>query len=641
VETTSEIAWLEQSVAEISDADLRTALDDLSVPALLALSAELLDPAAREALLAGELRPVGSMLNEIQGFMSPEDQTAARERVFEILTDWRACGCPDPEPLDLETAHRVMQFAAGAVIAPEYVPMLLEELALAGRDERAAEPTPGAENYPVVIIGCGMSGILTAVRLMQAGFPVQIIEKNDGPGGTWRENTYPGARVDVGSHFYSYSFEPTDQWTEYFSQQPELLAYFERVVSDRGIREHVRFGTEVTGATWSEDEKTWAVHLDDGGTITASALVAAVGQLNRPHIPDLPGEFAGPSFHTARWDHEVDVSGKDVVMIGAGATGFQVAPAIAEDVKSLTVIQRTAQWMFPNVGYHNPVPAAETWAMRNLPHYDRWFRFLVLWGGCDGGLAAAEVDPNWEPQQQSVSEINDFARQMFTEWIVSQVPDRPDLIEKVVPDYPATGKRTLQDNGSWLKALTRDNVELVRAGVDRLEADAVVDSDGTRHPADVVVWATGFQPNDFMLPLSIVGRDGVDLRQMWAGKPQAHLGVDVPGFPNFFMMYGPGTNLASGGSIILASECEVAYVVACLTRLARERGRAIEVTQAAYDDYNARLQAEMSTKVWASPHIEHNYYVSDQGDVVTLNPFRIVDYWAWTRDPDPADLELR
>ncbi|WP_372735194.1 flavin-containing monooxygenase [Nocardioides sp.] len=633
--------WADLSVADIGDTDLRTALEDLSVPALLAVCAELLDVAGREELLAGDLRPVGCMLNEIQGFMAPEDQAAARDRVFEILCDWRARGCPDPEPIDQATAHRVMQFATGAEIAPEYVPMLLEELALDGQDQRAATPVDGAENYPVVIIGCGMSGILTAVRLMQAGFPVQIIEKNPGPGGTWLENTYPGARVDVGSHFYSYSFEPTDQWTEYFSRQPELLAYFERVVSERGIREHVRFDTEVTGATWSEEAGAWTVHLDDGTDVTASAVVAAVGQLNRPHIPDLPGTFDGPSFHTSRWDHEVDVTGKDVVMVGAGATGFQVAPAIADDVKSLTVIQRTAQWMFPNPGYHNPVPEAETWAMRNLPHYDRWFRFLVLWGGCDGGLAAAEVDPNWEPQQQSVSEINDFARQMFTEWIVSQVPDRPDLIEKVVPDYPATGKRTLQDNGSWLKALTRDNVELVRAGVERLEADGILDSQGRRHRADVLVWATGFKPNDFLLPMSIVGRDGQDLREMWNGKPQAHLGVDVPGFPNFFMMYGPGTNLASGGSIILASECEVAYVVACLSRLAREGGRSIEVKREAFEAYNDRLQAEMSTKVWASPHIAHNYYVSDQGDVVSLNPFRIVDYWAWTRDPDPADLDVR
>ncbi|MEZ5135710.1 MAG: NAD(P)/FAD-dependent oxidoreductase [Acidimicrobiales bacterium] len=411
-------------------------------------------------------------------------------------------------------------------------------------------------------------------------------------------------------------------------------------MDDYGVTEHVRFGVEVTEAVWDDAAAVGRVHLDDGDELVARSVVCAVGQLNRPYVPDLPGHFDGPAFHTARWDHDVDLHDRDVVMVGAGATGFQVAPAIADDVRSLTIIQRSAQWMFPNPGYHDAVGPGVSWAIRHLPFYGRWFRFLIYFPGCDAGLLAAKVDPDWPDQEHSVSEANDLARQMFTEWIVSQVDDDPELVAKVVPTYPPTGKRTLQDNGSWLRTLTRDHVELVRAGVDHLEADAVVDTDGVRHRADVVVWATGFRPNDYLVPMRVVGRDGVDLHEAWDGRPRALYGIAVPGFPNFFMLYGPGTNLASGGSIIAASEAEMTAIDGCLRLLVEGGHRTIEPTEAAYDAWFERNQAELRTMVWASPHIEHNYYRNANGEVHTLNPFRFVDYWAWTRSVDPDDYVL-
>jgi 4-hydroxyacetophenone monooxygenase len=281
------------------------------------------------------------------------------------------------------------------------------------------------------------------------------------------------------------------------------------------------------------------------------------------------------------------------------------------------------------------------WAIEHLPFYGRWFRFLIFWPGCDTGLAAAKVDPDWEDQAHSVSEVNDAVRVMFTEWITSQVDHDPDLVAKVVPTYPPTGKRTLQDDGSWLRTLRRDDVELVRAGVDHLDADAVVDSDGVRHHADVLIWATGFRANELLVPMEVVGRGGAELRATWGRRARAFYGVTVPDFPNFFLMYGPGTNLASGGSIIFASECEATYIDGCLRLLAAGGHDSIEPTRAAYDGWFERTQAEMRTMVWASPHIEHNYYRNDDGEVVGLNPFRLVDYWGWTRDVDPADHVLR
>jgi 4-hydroxyacetophenone monooxygenase len=487
-------------------------------------------------LIRGRLRPAGLFLNEVQGYMTEEDKAEVRALALPIIARYRDQGCPEPEPVPADLLHEMMTWLVCEDVPAEYVPMLMEEMELDGSDVRKVEPVGDAslrQAFPVVVIGCGQSGLLAGIRLKEAGIPFTIVEKNAGVGGTWWENSYPGARVDVGNHFYCYSFEPSDAWTEFFAQQPELQSYFEAVMTRHGIEEHVRWETEVLGATWDDDSATWSVTTrgPDGGeeTLVARAVISAVGQLNRPHTPDIPGQrdFAGPAFHSARWDHTVDLAGKRVAMIGAGASGFQIAPTIAPEVDHLTVFQRTAQWMFPNPNYHEVVGPGVRWALRHLPFYGRWYRFLLFWPSCDKGLEAARVDPDYPDQQRAVSETNELTRQMFTEWITSQVGDDPDLIAKVVPDYPATGKRTLQDNGSWLRTLTRDNVDLVRTGIDHIEADAVVTEDGERYPADVLVYATGFHANRVLWPMDITGRGGIDLRSTWGERP----GSPCRGFP--------------------------------------------------------------------------------------------------------------
>lgn len=641
-----------------SDDEIAAALQDVSIPALLMSCVHMTDDdAVRRSILDGPLRPAGLFLNEVQGFMSEEDKAAARALALRIIADYRDRGCPEPAPVPSGLLKQMMDWIAAAEVPDEYLPMMLEEMGLGGADERAGKPVSAAADradFPVLVIGCGQSGLLAAIRLKQAGVPFTVIEKNAGVGGTWWENHYPGARVDVGNHFYCYSFEPSDRWTEFFARQPELQAYFADVMARHGIGEHVRFNTEVRAAEWDEDSGTWAVSV--GGphgeeTLRARAVISAVGQLNAPLIPDFPGRdsFAGPAFHTARWDDDVDLAGKDVVMIGAGATGFQIAPAIAETVGRLTIIQRTAQWMFPNPNYHAAVGPGMRWALRHLPFYGRWFRFLVFWPGCDTGLAAAKVDPDWvDPerpdQQRAVSAANDIARMMFTQWITSQLDGDPRaevLAAKVIPDYPATGKRTLQDNGSWLRTLRRDNVDLVRGGVARIEPDAVVDGHGDRHHADVLIYATGFRVNDFLSSLRVVGRDGVELHDAWGQRPAAYLGITIPGFPNFFCMYGPGTNLASGGSLIFHSECEIRYIMGCIDLLLASGRRTMEPRQQAYDDWYQRCQAELKTMVWSQPSITHSFYKDARGVVHSLSPWRLVDFWAWTREPDAADYVLR
>ena len=415
-------------------------------------------------------------------------------------------------------------------------------------------------------------------------------------------------------------------------------------MDSHGIAEHVRFETEVIEAAWDEPSATWMVKVvdrdGDVSTVPARAVISAVGQLNRPYLPTIPGQdsFTGPAFHSAQWDHDVDLTGKRVAMIGAGASGFQIAPAIADEVAQLNVFQRTAQWMFPNPNYHAEVGPGVQWALRHLPFYGRWYRFLLFWPGCDKGLAAAKVDPDYPDQQRAVSEINDITRMMFTEWITSQIGDDPELQAKVIPDYPATGKRTLQDNGSWLRTLTRDNVELIRQPIARIEPDAVVTDDGLRRPVDVIVYATGFHANRVLWPMTITGRDGRVLTEQWGERPTAYLGIAVPGFPNFFCMYGPGTNLASGGSLIFHSECQMRYIAQCLDLLIAGDHRSMEPRAERLDDWVVRTQAEMRTMVWAQPSIKHSFYKNADGDIYTLSPWRLVDYWTWTRTPDPADF---
>lgn len=631
-----------------TDEAIAAALEDLSIPTLVLSMVHMTgDP----SWIRGDIRPAGLFLNEVQGFMDENAKARVRAEALDVIRAYRDGGCELPSPPSAELVQEMMAWLVCEPVPDEYVPMMLEELDLDGSDPRGvdwSDVAPAARaDLPVVVVGCGMSGLLAAVRLGEADIPYTVVEKNAGVGGTWYENQYPGARVDVGNHFYCYSFEPSDHWTEFFSQQPELQAYFQRVMERHGVDEHVRWETEVDRMVWDEERSAWTVTVtgpDGTEELEARAVISAVGQLNRPKLPDIDGidTFAGPSFHSARWDHDVDLTGKRVALVGAGASGFQIAPAIADEVAELHVFQRTAQWMFPNPHYHEAVDDGVRWAMRHLPFYGRWYRFLLFWPSCDGGMATAKIDPAWEDGGRSISEINDMTRVFFTEWITDQVGDDTELLAKVVPDYPATGKRTLQDDGTWLRTLMRDDVELHREPIERISPTGIVTADGHgpggEIPVDVIVYATGFS-NRILWPMEVVGRDGVKVQDRWAGQPTAHLGISVPGFPNLFCMYGPGTNLASGGSLIFHSECQMRWIEHCLQRLA-DGATTVEATEEAAADWFDRSQAELDTMVWSHPSIEHSWYKSDDGRIYGLSPWRLVDYWAWTRTPDPTDLHI-
>jgi 4-hydroxyacetophenone monooxygenase len=626
-----------------STADIETALDDVSVPTLLLSLVHI----TGDTRFLRDYAQAGLFLNEVQGFMSEEDKARARAEALTVITKYRDRGCPEPAPLSAAVVRQMMDWAACEPIGDEYLPLLTEELDLDGTDPRKPEPIDGdaAARLPVLVIGCGESGLLAAIRLQQAGVPFTVVEKNAGPGGTWWENTYPGARVDVANHFYCYSFEPSNQWSHYFAEQPELRKYFVDVMDKHGIDEHVRWQTEVVSADWDDPSGVWTVTLRsaDGATSTVDvrAVISAVGQLNRPQIPDIDGAdtFSGTMFHSAAWDHDVPLAGRRVALIGAGASGFQIAPAIAEDVEHLDVFQRTAQWMFPNPMYHDRVGDGTRWAMEHLPFYSRWYRLLLLWPGADKGLDAARVDPGYEQSDYAVSDMNAAARMMFTHWITSQVDGDQELLDKVLPDYPATGKRTLQDNGTWLRTLRRDNVELIRTPIERITPTGVVTADGQEHPVDVIVYATGFRATEVLWPLRITGRDGVGLRDAWADRPYAYRGITVPGFPNFYLTYGPGTHLAHGGSLIFNSELQMRYIGKCIKALT-DGLHSMEPTTDATAEWHARSQEAIKMTVWAHPSIKHSYFKNPNGEIHTVSPWKLYEYHEAVREPQWSDFVL-
>ena len=629
------------------DSTLARHIADLSVPTLML---SMVHMTGDISVLDGLPLPAGIYLNEVQGFMSDEDQQIVRDRALTVISNYRDGGCVLPGSLSADLIHEMMNLLVVQEVPDEYVPLLLEELGLDAPDSRevALEGISADKRsaFNVVVIGAGMSGILAAQRLEHAGFSYTVIEKNAGVGGTWYENRYPGARVDVGNHFYCYSFAPRDDWSEFFARQPELQSYFEDCAHEFEIYRNIRFETEVVSAAWSETDAQWRVLIRkvDGTTesIYAQSVISAVGQLNRPILPEIEGResFTGLAMHSAAWIDGADLAGKRVAVIGTGASAFQIVPTIAPEVESLGVFQRSAPWMFPNPHYHDAVGEGVAWAMRHLPYYGRWYRLLIFWPACDGGLPAMKVDPEWPHQDRAVSAINDAARDFFTQWMVEQVGADAELAEKIVPDYVCLGKRTLQDNGSWLGALTRPNVDLITNPIDRIVPDGVVTVDGTLHEFDVIIYATGFHANRYLWPMEIIGRDGVVLGEQWGDEPTAYLGITIPNFPNLFCVYGPGTNLAHGGSLFFHSECQVRYIMECLEMLLVSEKRSIECTTLAHDEYNDRLQAELETMIWSHPSIRNSWYRNNSGRIYILSPWRLVDYWSWTRQPDADAFTL-
>lgn len=628
-------------------AELDAALPRANVPTLLMVLVHL----------TGEPRWLGERFqcsrihgldDNDSGGLPPEVQAEVRAAAREAIVAWKrgeAPALPDP---GLDQLVEMLRRSVGEEVPGSYGPMVASWLGLDPEfalDQRAEFRVP--PDFHVVVIGAGVAGLCASIRLQGAGIPHTVIEKNAEVGGTWWENRYPGAGVDTPNHIYSYSFAKAD-WSRYFALREEIQAYFVDVSHRFGVRPNIRFETRVESAVYNEAGMDWTVRVADAAgrvdVLRADVVISAVGLLNVPKMPAIPGldGFQGPCFHSARWPEGLDVRGKRVAVIGNGASAMQIVPAIAGEVAQLTVFQRSKQWAAPFERFQQEVPQPSRFLLREVPYYQPWYRQRLAWVFNDRIHASLQVDPAWPHPERAINRRNDKHREFFTDYIRAELGPREDLLPHVLPDYPPFGKRMLMDNG-WYRTMTRDNVRLVGEGIARVEGNAVVTADGTRHEADILVVCTGFDAVNLLSSFRLVGRGGRSVREAWdANGAEAYLGVATPGFPNFFMLAGPNTALGHGGSVVALLETQVRYVMGLLKQALREHEGPfeIEVRRDVHDDYNRRVQAAHARMIWTHKGMS-NWYRNAKGRIVAPTPFRNDDYWHMTRRTALADYVVR
>jgi cation diffusion facilitator CzcD-associated flavoprotein CzcO len=476
----------------------------------------------------------------------------------------------------------------------------------------------------ITIVGAGFGGIGTAIDLTRAGFrDVKVLEKADGVGGVWRENDYPNAACDVPSSLYSWSFAPNPQWPHRYSHQGEILAYIERTARELGVLGLVRTGVEVTGASYDEATRSWHLETAAGESIDTDVLITCVGQLSRPSVPDLPGlsSFTGPAFHSAEWDHSIELRGKRVAVLGTGASAIQFVPAIAPDVAHLTVFQRSAPWIAPklNVEYSD----------RRQRAFGRWpvtqaFGRKLTWHLSEL-FNTTFTDDNLLRKTLEVACRGHLRR---------QVPD-PRLREKLRPADEFGCKRVLFSN-EWYPALARPDVEVVTEAVVEVLPHGVRGADGVEHEVDVIIYGTGFAATEFLAPMEITGANGVSLEDRWKEGARAYLGLCVPDFPNFFVVYGPNTNLG-GSSIIGMLEAASGAVVSMLREVERTGARSISVRPEADEHYDEEIQGRLAGSVWAGCD---SWYHVNGGRISTNWPGRVKEYQDRCANLELADFEI-
>jgi cation diffusion facilitator CzcD-associated flavoprotein CzcO len=474
-----------------------------------------------------------------------------------------------------------------------------------------------------VVIGAGFSGLAAAIYLKRAGIhDFVILEKANAIGGTWRDNTYPGAACDVPSHLYSFSFEPNPTWSRAYGTQPEILAYLEHCVAKYGLGPHLRFGNTVDGAEFDERTGTWRVTTAVGEVFEARALVLGNGALHIPQLPDIAGldTFRGRQFHSARWDHDFDFRGKRVAVIGTGASAIQFVPEIAPLVSQLHLFQRTPPWIVPKRDHE--IPKRERWAYAHVPGA-HWLRRTSLYWRMEAGVVGFAYAPK----------VNRFMERLVLGHLASQVRDR-ELRKKLTPRYRFGCKRVLISN-DYYPALQRDNVELVTEPIAEIVPTGVRTNDRI-HEVDAIVCGTGFRVTDYLSPIRIVGRGGAELNATWREQMRNYLGITVSGFPNLFLLMGPNTGLGHN-SMIFMIEAQARYTMQSIREL-RDRNLAyIDVKPSVEEAFRTELAARMKNTVWMTGC--RSWYQTPEGEVF-LWPAATLDYWWRTRRLDLDDYDV-
>lgn len=478
----------------------------------------------------------------------------------------------------------------------------------------------------VLIVGSGFSGLAMAHALKSRGIDrFVLLEKASDVGGTWRENTYPGAACDVPSHLYSFSFDPDPGWTRTYSPQPEIQAYLRRTAEKHGLLAHLRFGAEVEDATYDAEAGRWRVHTKDGVTRTARALVLGNGALHIPSVPHFEGSerFLGPQFHSAKWRHDVDLTGKRVAVIGTGASAIQFVPEIQKKVAKLTVFQRTAPWVVPKRDW--AIPERLRALMLRRPLVQRAYR---SWIYTTNELQAYGFV--YEPR------LLKLVSKLAIKHLEREVRDEA-LREKLTPRFTMGCKRVLLSN-DWYASLTQPNVEVATERIQCIEEKGVRTEDGVLHEVDAILYGTGFAVADYLSSMRIHGRDGEELNASWRRTPQTYWGIMKRGFPNLFMLMGPNTGLGHN-SMIFMIEAQARFAALCIERLVKEGNQALEVRERAQHAFAREVERRMPRTVWASG-CQSWYQTGEGAQVTSLWPGFTAEYWLKTRNPRWEELEL-
>jgi cation diffusion facilitator CzcD-associated flavoprotein CzcO len=478
----------------------------------------------------------------------------------------------------------------------------------------------------VVIIGAGFGGIGLGIKLKAAGLnDFVILEKSQQIGGVWRENRYPGAECDIPSHLYSFSFELRADWPQTYASQADILDYLEHCARKYGLEPHIRFGAEVADSRWDDASQRWIVRTRDGRILDAQSLVTAVGQLNRPQRPDLPGlaSFVGATFHSAEWRQDYDLRGKRVSVIGTGASAIQFIPHVASLASKLYVFQRSAAYVLPK-----PNRSYSRWQrllFHNVPGVLKLSRLFIYLQHEWRGIAFVTVPKALRIKQSG------FRR------LLQRTIQNPDLRRRLTPNYRMGCKRILLSN-DYYPAMERPNVELITNEIKEIRPDAVVTSDGTERKVDCIIFGTGFAASDMLAPIKVTGPGGRDLHQWWSNGAEAYLGITVAGFPNLFMLYGPNTNLGHN-SIVYMLESQIRYVVACLTRLCRDDIASMQIKDAVQDTFNRRIQERLHHTVWAKGCT--SWYMTAAGKNTANWPGYTLEFSLKTSAPKWDDYTVR
>lgn len=487
-------------------------------------------------------------------------------------------------------------------------------------------PPVNVASPQIVIIGTGFGGLGMAIELKKAGIDnFVMLEKAGSVGGTWRDNTYPGAACDVQSHLYSYSFEPKSDWTRKFGLQPEIRSYMEHCVNRYQLRKHIRFHQEVESAAFDKHTGLWTITVKGGTTLEARALVSATGQLNQPANPAIKGidTFKGKVFHSARWDHDYDLTGKKVAVIGTGASVIQFVPQIVSQVKELKLFQRSAAWVIPKPD--RPFTGFEQWLFEAMPVTDRIYRSMIYWKNESRALAFTRFGFllnafKWQAKRLARKKITD-----------------PVKRKKIIPDYPVGCKRLLISN-DWYDAINRDNLDLVTENIECIEKNAIVTRDGTRHEVDAIIYGTGFKATDFLAPMQVTGLGGLNLNEAWKDGAEAYKGMSVAGFPNLFILYGPNTNLGHS-SIVFMLESQIRYVTQCIKLLMDPGLLYMDVKAGSQNSYSATIQDKLKDTVWESGCT--SWYKTASGKNTNNWPGFTFSYRLMTGKLDLQDYELQ